>query len=200
MVSGPSGVGKGTLCRALREALPSVRYSVSATTRSPRPGEQHGVDYFFLSREEFEKKAQRGEFLEWAEVYGNYYGTPWEFVEETLARGEDLLLEIDMQGALQVRKKLPEGVFVFLLPPSWEEQKRRIQKRGTEPPQSLSARLEAARQELQHLPHYDYVIINDKISASLQKLLAIITAEKCRVERNRDLVAKLLENHGEGRD
>lgn len=200
VVSGPSGVGKGTLCRVLRERFPKLHYSVSATTRQPRPGEKHGVDYYFLSKEEFEARVRNNGFLEWALVYNNYYGTPWGPVQEILQRGEDIILEIDMQGAEQVKNRYPEGVFIFLLPPSLEEQRRRILKRGTEDAESLAKRLEAVGEELKHLPRYDYVIVNDNITASVDKLAAIIMAEKCRVKRNQEWLSKLIGSNREGRE
>ncbi len=200
VVSGPSGVGKGTLCRALRKRFPELHFSVSATTRPPRPGEKHGIDYYFLSKEEFETRVKNNGFLEWARVYNNYYGTPWGPVQEILQRGEDIILEIDMQGAEQVKDRYPEGVFIFLLPPSLEEQKRRILKRGTEDAESLAKRLGSVGEELKYLPRYDYVIVNDDITASVDKLAAIIIAEKCRVKRNREWLAKFSGNNGEGRE
>jgi len=173
---------------------------VSATTRPPRPGEKHGVDYYFLSEEEFKARVENNGFLEWARVYNNYYGTPWGPVRETLQRGEDIILEIDMQGAEQVKRRYPEGVFIFLLPPSIEEQKRRILKRGTEDAESLAKRLGAVGEELKYLPRYDYVIVNDSIAASVDKLAAIIIAEKCRVKRNQEWLAKFIGKDGEGQE
>ncbi|NLJ34371.1 MAG: guanylate kinase [Firmicutes bacterium] len=192
VISGPSGVGKGTLCKALRQALPELGYSISATTRPPRPGEQNGVEYLFLSREDFAAKIEKDEFLEWALVYGNYYGTPRAPVERDLRRGKDVILEIDMQGARQIKERFPEGVFVYLLTPSLEEQRRRIEKRGTENTASILDRLGKVQEELKHINWYDYVIVNDKIAAGVDKLKSIITAEKSRVTRNRKWLDKLV--------
>lgn len=200
MISGPSGVGKGTLCKALRKAMPKLCYSVSATTRPPRPGEKNGVEYLFLTREEFEANIEVSEYLEWALVYENYYGTPRIPVEEALKKGKDIILEIDMQGALQIKERFPEGVFIYLLSPSLEEQRRRIKKRGTENPESMTSRLEAVQEELQHLNWYDYVIVNDEIDKGVDKLKSIITAEKCRVMRNRKWLDNLFRLNGEGQN
>ncbi|MGI6576221.1 MAG: guanylate kinase [bacterium] len=200
IVSGPSGVGKGTVCSALRGFLPALHYSVSATTRPPRPGERDGIDYFFLGKAEFEQRIQQDGFLEWALVYGNYYGTPRDFVEETLAQGEDVLLEVDIQGALQVKKKFPAGVFVFLLPPSLAEQRRRIENRGTENKHSMLTRLKAVQRELEFAKQYDYIIVNEQIATSVDKLVAIIKAEKCRVIRNQMFLHDLIANCKEGKE
>lgn len=180
VVSGPSGAGKGTVCRELLKKLPGLRYSISATTRPPRPGEQDGVDYYFVSLEEFERLRQAGELLEWACVYGNWYGTPWRPVVEALGRGEDILLEIDVQGARQVKEKFPEAVTVFLLPPSYQELARRLVGRGTDDADQVSRRLALARQEIAEARHYDYVIVNEEVSLAVAKLEAILVAEKCR--------------------
>lgn len=200
VISGPSGVGKGTLCKELRAALPELCYSVSATTRPPRPGEKSGVEYLFLSKEEFEVKIDNDEYLEWALVYDNYYGTPRVPVEEALKRGKDIILEIDMQGALQVKSKFPDGVFVYLLSPSLEEQRRRIEKRGTENQENMISRLEAVQEELKHLNWYDYVIVNDEIADGVDKLKSIITAEKCKVTRNRKWLDNLVQPSGRGQN
>jgi len=183
VLSGPSGVGKGTVCRALLDRMPGLAYSVSATTRPPRAGERHGVNYFFTTREEFEAMIARDELLEWAEYVGNYYGTPRKFVEETMARGRDVILEIDVQGALQVKRRYPDGIFVFLLPPSLDELKNRIRTRGTEPEDVIRSRMEAAMEELKQIVHYDYAVVNDRIEDAASRIEAIVTAEHCRSDR-----------------
>lgn len=183
ILSGPSGAGKGTLCHALLPKCPELTYSVSATTREPRLGEINGQNYFFLSTEEFNQLAERGELLEWAQVYDNYYGTPRKFVEETLAGGQDIILEIDIQGARQIKEKFPQGVFVFVIPPSLEELASRIIKRGTDSEQEIRKRLSSASNELTHISDYDYVVVNDEVDRAVYKLMAILTAEKCRVSR-----------------
>jgi guanylate kinase len=180
VVSGPSGAGKGTLCNLLRSEWPHLGYSVSATTRQPRPGEVSGVNYFFYSQAQFMAMIEQNQFLEWAFVYGNYYGTPRAFVEDKLFAGEDVLLEIDIQGALQVKNKCRDGVFIFVAPPSMEELRRRIHMRGTEPPEIIRQRLDAAATEVSYVHQYDYVVINQDLRIAMEELKAIITAEKCR--------------------
>ncbi|SMB94579.1 guanylate kinase [Thermanaeromonas toyohensis ToBE] len=183
VISGPSGAGKGTICRALREKMPEVGYSISATTRPPRPGEKDGESYFFLDRERFLQMLKEGAFLEWAEVYGELYGTPRKPVEEALARGQDIILEIDTQGAAQVKRYYPEGVFIFIVPPSYSELEKRIKGRGTESPAAIKDRLAWVKKEMAQLDLYDYVVINDQVEEAVAKIQAIIIAEKCRTKR-----------------
>ena len=180
VVSGPSGTGKGTLCNALRREWPHLGYSVSATTRQPRPGEINGVNYFFYTPAQFIKMIQQNQFVEWAFVYGNYYGTPRAFVEEKLSAGEDVLLEIDIQGALQVKRQYDKGIFIFVAPPSMEELRRRITMRGTESPEVIRQRLEATATEVAYAPQYDYIVINQNVGTAVEEIKAIIIAEKCR--------------------
>ncbi len=186
VISGASGTGKGTICKKLLAKSPGIAYSISATTRKPRPGEVDGREYYFLSVDEFKAWIAEGKFLEYAEVYGNFYGTPLNKIEERLKRGEDILLEIDVQGALNVKKKCPEGIYIFLLPPSLEELKRRIEGRGTENPESLTRRLQNAVAEIQIGLQYDYVVVNDTIDNAAAQIEAILTAERCKVARNAD--------------
>ena len=186
VISGASGTGKGTVCKKILNDLPAVAYSISATTREPRPGETDGKEYYFLGRDEFKNWIADGKFLEYAQVYGNFYGTPLNKIEERLNRGEDILLEIDVQGALNVKKKCPEGIFIFLLPPSLDELKRRIEGRGTETPASLERRLKNAVAEIKIGLEYDYVVVNDTIENAAEKIKAILTAERCKVSRNAD--------------
>lgn len=188
VLSGPSGAGKGTLCRALLLAMPGLRYSVSATTRPPRPGEVEGENYFFVRPDRFREMREAGEFLEWAEVYGHCYGTPRRAVEEMLARGEDVILEIDIQGALQVKRIFPQGVYIFVAPPSLEELARRITGRGADSPEAIARRLASAGEELTHVSQYDYVVVNDRVEDAVAKLRAIIVAEKCRSFRLQHLL------------
>lgn len=183
VLSGPSGTGKGTLCHALLRACPELKYSVSATTRKPRPGEKEGEDYYFLSREEFRRLLAQGAFLEWASVYGNLYGTPREKVEAEIAAGHDVLLEIDPQGARQVKALFPEGVFIFVIPPSEEVLRDRMQKRGSEKGEELEARFQAAKEELKLASNYDYVVVNDDFNLALEKLKAILATERSRRKR-----------------
>ncbi|MBC7346641.1 MAG: guanylate kinase [Clostridia bacterium] len=183
VVSGPSGAGKGTVCRELLRRLPGLWYSVSATTRPPRPGERPGVDYYFISEEEFRRLREADALLEWAQVYGDYYGTPRAPVVERLAQGQDVLLEIDVQGARQVKARLPEAVTVFLLPPSYGELARRLAGRGTEDAAQMRRRLELASFEIERAKEYDYLVVNEEIAQATAKIEAIITAEKCRPQR-----------------
>lgn len=183
VLSGPSGVGKGTVCSALRDISPDLVYSVSATTRAPRKGEQEGVNYFYKTREQFQQMIDQNELLEWAEYVGNYYGTPRSFVKETLSSGKDIILEIEVQGALQVKERFPEGVFIFLLPPSLSELENRITTRGTESEETIRSRMSTAIDELKLIEHYDYAVVNDQIEQACSRIQAIITAEHCRRER-----------------
>ena len=186
VVSGASGTGKGTVCKKLLSKLPNVHYSISATTRKPRQGEVDGREYYFISEDDFKQWIADGKFLEFAEVYGNFYGTPLTKIEERLNRGEDVLLEIDVQGALNVKRKCPDGVYIFLLPPSLDELKRRIEGRGSETPESLKRRLQNAVAEIQIGREYDYAVVNDSVDEAAAQIEAILVAERCRVERNED--------------
>ncbi|MBZ4687054.1 MAG: guanylate kinase [Clostridia bacterium] len=185
VLSGPSGAGKGTLSKLLVKEMPNLYCSVSATTRPKREGEVDGVNYYFISEEEFMEMKAKGEFLEWAKVYDNYYGTPIKKVEEQLRKGNDVLLEIDIQGALQVKKRFSKGVFIFIVPPSIDELKRRIIKRGTDPQEVINKRMSCVQDELSYVSEYDYVVVNDNLETALEKLKAIITAEKCRPHRQK---------------
>ena len=183
VISGPSGVGKSTLVKEVRKVLDDLKFSISCTTRSPRPGEEHGREYFFFSKEEFEALRDQNGFLEWAQVYDNYYGTPRAFVEEVLASGRDCILEIDPQGALQVRKATSEAVLVFIAPPSLEELRARLTGRGTEAPEEVEKRLSCAEAELAYSNQYDYLIVNDEVEKAAEKMKAILMAERCRTNR-----------------
>lgn len=183
VLSGPAGVGKGTVCKALREEDTNIEYSVSATTRAPRPGEEHGVNYFFHSKEEFEKMIEEGRLLEWAQYVDNYYGTPLDYVEETIERGKDIILEIEVQGAEKVKERYPEGTFIFLMPPSLAELRSRIVGRGTETSELIDKRMTVAKNEIDMMQMYDYVVENDEIEKAVSRIRAIVTAEHCKQER-----------------
>ena len=185
VLSGPSGTGKGTVCAMVRDHLgDSVCYSISATTRQPRPGEVHGREYFFFSKEEFAALREQDGLLEWAQVYDNFYGTPRKFVEEVLASGKDCILEIDPQGAMQVRSATDEAVLVFIAPPSLEELRSRLTGRGTESEEEVEKRLGCAAAELAYQDKYDYIIVNDDVEKAAMKMEAILLAEKCRSARS----------------
>lgn len=183
VISGPSGAGKGTICKRFMERNKNVALSVSATTRSPRNGEVEGVNYYFMSKEKFKEKINDNDFLEYAEVYDNYYGTPKSNVQEMLDSGKDVILEIDIQGALKVKENSEEGVFIFILPPSMEELKQRIINRGSETQESLMKRFKSAYKEINFVSRYNYAVVNDEVEIAVEKLEAIICAEKCRVDR-----------------
>ena len=191
VVSGPSGTGKGTVCSELLSQAQDLAYSISATTRQPRAGEVDGKNYYFMDKADFEKKIAEGGFLEYANVYGNYYGTPLGKIEERLAKGEDILLEIDTQGALNVMKKCPDGLFIFLVPPSLAELERRIRGRGSETEESLQKRMGSACKEIEDGRKYSYVVVNDTVKHAVQRIMAIRAAEHCRVDRNQEIFEEL---------
>lgn len=194
ILSGPSGVGKGTVRQRLFEQETNLKYSVSATTRKKRPGEKEGVDYFYKTEEEFKQMIANGELLEYARYVNNYYGTPKKYVEEQLALGNDVFLEIEVQGALQVKKNFPEGVFIFLCPPSLEELKNRIMNRGTETDSLIRNRLKEASKEIEMMSEYDYVVVNDDVDKAVAKVKAIIVSEHCKRERIEKQYKKILES------
>ena len=183
VVSGPSGAGKGTICKALLNKNDQIKLSVSATTRKPRNGEVHGVNYFFIEKEEFAKMIENGEFLEYAQIYDNFYGTPKAAIIECLEKGQDVILEIEMHGARQIKEVYPEGVFIFVLPPSLEELKSRIVGRGTETQEEIEKRFSCAFEEINQIVNYDYFIVNEDIEKSVSDVEAIICAEKNKVTR-----------------
>ncbi len=191
VVSGPSGTGKGTVCGELLTQAQDLAYSISATTRQPRAGEVDGRNYYFMEKAEFEQKIAEGGFLEYANVYGNYYGTPLAKIEERLAAGEDILLEIDTQGALNVMQKCPDGLFIFLVPPSLAELERRIRGRGSETAESLERRMGSAKKEIEDGRKYGYVVVNDTVKKAVSRIMAIRMAEHCRVEKNQEIFEEL---------
>lgn len=194
VLSGPSGVGKGTVRKELfTQPNTNYEYSVSMTTRSPREGEVDGVDYFFKSREEFEELIEQGKLLEYAEYVGNYYGTPLDYVNETLEAGRDVFLEIEVVGAAQVREKAPNGLFIFLAPPSLSSLEDRLIGRGTETLEVIKSRTKKARKELEMMNLYDYVVENDEVHHACDRINAIVTAEHCRRERVEKRYIQMLE-------
>ena len=182
--SGPSGVGKGTVRAAIFESSQhQFDYSVSMTTRQQRPGEVDGKDYFFTTREAFEEKIKSGQMLEYAEYVGNYYGTPLEYVNQTLDQGKDVFLEIEVQGALQVKEKVPDGVFIFLTPPDLDELRGRLSGRGTDSLAVINERMEKAREEIKLMSEYDYAVVNDEVHLAVERVKKIVEAEHYRVDR-----------------
>ena len=181
VLSGPSGVGKGTVLQALLKKYDNICYSISATTRAPREGEKDGVDYFFMDEKKFKTWIREDKFIEWAKVHNNYYGTPRSYVQETLASGKDVILEIDIQGAKQVKEKFAEGIFIFLAPPSLKELENRIYNRGTEKETEIETRLKNAKKELQEIKNYDYLLVNDIVKEAVEKLKSVIIANRCKI-------------------
>ncbi len=196
IVSGPSGSGKSTLVQKILE-LPGTMFSISCTTRRPRPTENSGKWYDFISEAEFDRMAKLGEFLEYAQVFGkHWYGTPLKWLDEARRKGCDLVLEIDVQGAEQVKKKLPEAVAIFIVPPSREELEQRIRARGQDSEEEIARRLERARQEMQRYHDYDYIVVNDDLERAGREVQAIAAAARCRRGRNEARVRKILNSFG----
>ena len=194
VLSGPSGVGKGTVRKAIFDSEDNdFQYSISLTTRKKRVGEVEGVDYFFRSREEFEELIAAGEMLEYAEYVGNYYGTPLSYVQKTLDEGKDVFLEIEVQGALQVKDKVPDGVFIFLTPPDLTELRSRITGRGTDSAEVIDERMQVAREEIEMMALYDYAVVNDEVPHAVQRIKDIIASEHFRVTRVIGKYRKMLE-------
>lgn len=184
VISGPSGAGKGTLIKKILSVYPDLLYSVSLTTRKRRNEEEEGKEYFFVSEEEFKKKIKKGELLEWAKVYRDYYGTPAEFIYKNIKKGKDIILEVDVQGAKKIKRKMKNrAILIFIKPPSISELKNRILKRGDNNKEEISLRLKTARKELKEIENYDYLVINDKIEEAFDLLQSIIKAEKCKIRR-----------------
>ena len=192
VLSGPSGVGKSTVISELLGQRQDIHFSVSFTTRQPRVGEANGVNYNFVDRPEFERMIADGELLEHAEYVGNYYGTSLKVIEEKLAAGIDVLLDIEVQGAAKVRAKCPEAVLIFISPPSFEELSRRLHGRNTDSEEVISGRLEKARIEFREIPNYDYLVINDKVSNAVYEIESILTAAQCRVENRSGMLSQFI--------
>lgn len=188
IISGPSGVGKSTVLHTLLKSRKNLYFSVSATTRERRTGETDGVDYHFLEADTFRQWIAQDEFLEYAEYVGNFYGTPRYYVDEAMKQGKDVILDIEVQGALQVATKRPDAIRIFIAPPSWEELERRLSSRGTDTPEKIQKRLLRAKVEFQTAHTYDYFVINDTVENAVNKLNAIITTEHCRPQEQMMLI------------
>ena len=192
VLSGPSGVGKSTVIAELLSNRRDIHFSVSFTTRQPRVGEEHGVNYYFVSREEFERMIEADELLEYAQYVENYYGTSLKIIEEKLQRGVDVLLDIEVQGAAKVREKCPEAVCIFIIPPSLEELSRRLRKRNTDSEDVIAQRLAKAREECRECMKYDYLVVNDNVMSAAQEILSILEAESCRVSKRIQLAQSII--------
>lgn len=190
VLSGPSGVGKSTVIAELFAQRSNIYFSVSYTTRQPRVGEQDGVNYNFVSREEFERMIADDELLEYAEYVDNYYGTSMKLIQEKLDAGIDVLLDIEVQGAAKVRARCPDALFIFIIPPSFEELSRRLHRRNTDSEDVIAGRLAKARQEFREIPKYDYLVINDKVANAVHEIEAILTAAECRVNSRSRMLAQ----------
>ncbi len=182
VISAPSGTGKTTIRRELEKLLPDIRYSVSCTTRKPRAGEKEGIDYFFLDKKEFEARIAKGQFLEWANVFGNYYGTDKLYVENLLDKGYDVILDIDVKGASQVKARVAKVVTIFILPPSMDVLRDRLKKRGTEPDDVIRRRLEGAKDEIMLAPWFDYIVVNDVLEKAVEDIASVIRSTRCKKE------------------
>ncbi|MBC2693928.1 MAG: guanylate kinase [Desulfobacteraceae bacterium] len=184
IISAPSGAGKTTLCRAVLDRIPDMLYSVSYTTRKPRKGEQNGIDYYFITENDFKNRLKNGKWAEWADVYGNYYGTSSEFIDTSLASGRDILLDIDFQGTLQILDQYHDSITIFIMPPSLDILKLRLQSRGTDSKHIISRRIDAAETDMKNKDSYRHVIINNKLSVAVADLISVI--KKYRTDRNAD--------------
>ena len=191
VVSGFSGSGKGTLMKALTSQYDNYALSVSATTRKPRPNEKEGREYFFKTREEFEKMISRDELIEYAQYIQNYYGTPKAYVQEQMEKGKDVILEIEIQGALEVKEKYPEAVLIFVTPPSAEELKRRLTERGTESEEVIESRLNRAYEEASYMKQYDYLLINDDLQECVENMYQMIAKERCKIQQNQVFIENM---------
>ncbi len=196
VISGPSGVGKGTVRKALfSRSGHNLVYSISMTTRLPRKGEVDGVDYYFVSKDDFQKEIEKGNLLEYAQFVDNYYGTPYDKVLENLDKGNEVVLEIEVQGAMQVKDKKPDAVFIFIAPPSFSSLEERLKNRGTESDEVIKERLQKAKREIDLAPNYDYIVINDDVDNAADRIMAIIRAEHAKCERSLEEYYRLMEGN-----
>ena len=193
VVSGFSGAGKGTLMRELLKRYDNYALSVSATTRTPREGEKDGQEYFFVSKEEFLKMIEEQRLIEYAQYVNHYYGTPKDYVEEKLASGKDVILEIEIQGAMKIKEKIPEAVLIFVTPPSVDELRRRLEGRGTETQEVIESRLSRAAEEAEGMEDYDYLLVNDDLEECVNELHRIISSERCKTQRNTEFINRIQE-------
>ncbi len=195
VVSGPSGAGKGTICNAIRELYPDLQYSVSMTTRAPRNGEKEGESYFFRTNEEFEALIKEDAFLEYARVYDHYYGTPKKRALDMIGDGKSVLLEIDIQGAMQVKERYPKGVFIYIVPPSLEILSGRLHGRGTDSEEVIEKRLAQITEELKMAHKYDYIVVNDVLEDAVRKTRSILEAERCKLSRNEGQIETIFKQY-----
>lgn len=195
VISGPSGAGKGTICSELRKEMPNLVYSVSMTTREPRVGEKEGINYFFRTKEQFEELLAQGDFLEYAKVYDNYYGTPKAHVMDLLDEGKHVILEIDIQGAMQVKDAFSDGVFIYIVPPSLSVLSNRLNGRGTDAQDVINKRLSLASSELALAHRYDYIVVNDILDEAVEKVASILRAESCKISRNKEKIQDIYKQY-----
>ena len=196
VLSGPSGAGKGTICAALRQQMPNLVYSVSMTTRAPRVGEEEGVSYFFRDKEEFQRLIKEDAFLEYAQVYDNFYGTPKQHVMDLLSEGKSVILEIDIQGAMQVKERFSEAFFIYIVPPSLDILSNRLRDRGTDAADVIDKRLSKASSELALAHRYDYIVVNDVLPDAVEKVASILRAEACKIKRNKEKIQYIYKQYG----
>ncbi|MBF0225043.1 MAG: guanylate kinase [Desulfobacterales bacterium] len=176
IISAPSGAGKSTLIKAILKDFPLIKYSISHTTRKPRKGENEGIEYFFIGKEEFKKMIEKNLWAEWAEVHDNYYGTSIKYIEDNINSGTNILLDLDVQGAINLMKKYPDSITIFIMPPSMEELKRRLESRGTDTPETIAKRLFNAKEEISHKDLYSHIIINDDLNESIKKITSVVNS------------------------
>ncbi len=200
VLSGPSGAGKGTICANLRAEMPNLVYSVSMTTRAPRVGEVEGKNYFFRSKEEFESLLAKDSFLEYAKVYDNYYGTPKEHVTNLLNEGKSVLLEIDIQGAMQVKERFSDAVYIYIVPPSLTELSARLHNRGTDAKEIIDKRLSLACSELALAHRYDYIVVNDDLQEASLKVASILRSEECKISRNKEKIQYIYKQYMDSKE